>query len=159
MKKPVSLTMKQRIAKMKRDLLDWYILSYKKAVKLSIIFTPHKLHPEHETDGFLRMHGYTMSKVGRRHQTVKCINLENGLSFTAKITGVGSVYNAKNRGVVVLSYDQRAYLGLEPNAKKGNIAVYPISDEDRNRREELQITRIILAATLIGLGLALFSVL
>jgi len=153
-----SLTMKQRFAKIKSQVRDWYIFSHKKAVALSIVFTPHRDHPEHETDGLLRMHGYSMSQIGQRHQMVRCMNMDNGFFFDAKVSGLGSEYNAKSKKVVVLSYDQRAYLGLEYKAKNANIAVYPVADESRNRREELQITRIILVATLIGLGVALQSI-
>ena len=112
---------------LKEDIKNWYFFDFKKGQSYSAIFTPQS--EEHETDGLLRVHGFGLANLGGRHQFVKCVNLDNGRSFNAKVCGMGSRYRASSKQVCVLTYDQRCYLGLERNARKANLVIY------KDRRE------------------------
>jgi len=119
----------------------------KRGVHLKYIFRANKAHCD--DDSIVRIHGWHLKSLVR-HQVVEVTNLDNMRSFKVKVAGAGDGYKMRSNKAIVLTYNQRAKLGLSKDDREGNLVLNEALGDDELKLKELRLTQY-------ALGLAFVS--
>lgn len=146
-------TLKTRISNFTISLYQLYLFNVKKAVNYRIALSIFNDSDSESDDNLLVVHGIGLNKLGGRHQNVEVYNMDNGKRFKARVVGNGQRYKIKAKDGLMLTYNQRKWLGLDSKNSRDvrvNLAVYPILSSEETRSREFLYLRM-------GLLLALVS--
>jgi len=120
----------------------------KRGIHLKTIFRAKQ--NDVDSDDVVRINGWHLKSL-IRHQVVEVTNLDNMQSFKAKIAGAGRDYKLRSKDVIILTYNQRAKLGLKSDDRMGNLVINDALSDEELRIKELRYTQIAMVVAVLGL--------
>ena len=135
------------LKELKQRIRKKYLSNPKRGIHLEHIFWANEA--DAENDDVVRIHGWHLNSL-IRHQVVEITNLDNMRSFKVKVAGAGSDYKLRSKKVIILTYNQRAKLGLKSDDSKGNLVLNDALGDEELTMKHLRLTQY-------ALGLAVIS--